>query len=127
MPPADPADICSATAYVAEVLAPQITSGDWDGPAGGLAWDCRQTLAHTVDACDWYAGLLARAGDGDLEVAEMRRDARPHRLRRHGRRRGAGISHVGAAGALRAEGVGPESEGARLIPQTPVMVSRRPG
>ncbi|MGH9105476.1 MAG: hypothetical protein ACRDZX_06490 [Acidimicrobiales bacterium] len=77
MPTADAADVCSAAAYVAGALAPQITSGDWDGSAGGLAWDCRQTLAHAVDACNWYAGLLARAGDGDLEVAEMRRDAAP--------------------------------------------------
>ena len=77
MPTADAADVRSAAAYVAGVLAPQITSGDWDGPAGGLAWDCRLTLAHAVDACNWYAGLLARSGDGDLEVAEMRRDAAP--------------------------------------------------
>jgi hypothetical protein len=80
VPPADPADVCFAAAYVAKVLAPQATSGDWDGPAAGAAgpaWDCRQTLAHTVDACNWYAGLLARAGDGDLEVAEMSRDASP--------------------------------------------------
>jgi hypothetical protein len=77
VPPAYPADVCSAAAYVARVLAPLATSGNWDGPASGLAWDCRQTLAHAVDACNWYAGLLARAGDGDLEVAEMNRDASP--------------------------------------------------
>jgi len=77
VPTTDAADVRSAAVYVAEVLAPQITSGDWDGPAGGLSWDCRRTLAHAVDACNWYAALLARAGDGDLEVAEMSQDASP--------------------------------------------------
>lgn len=77
VPAADPADVRSAAGYVVGVLASHIKSDFWDGPAGGLAWDCRQTLAHAVDACNWYAGLLARAGDGDLEVAEMSRKASP--------------------------------------------------
>ncbi len=76
MSPADPADVRVAATYVAGALAPQAEGGGWDDPAAGLAMSCRQTLAHAIDACNWYAGLLARAG-GDREVAEMSPDTSP--------------------------------------------------
>lgn len=45
-------------------------------PAASIGTAARRSRTPS-DACNWYAGLLARAGNGDLEVAEMRRDASP--------------------------------------------------
>ena len=80
MPAVDTADLRVAVTYTATVLAPYAATDDWDRPAGSLAWSCRQTLAHAVDACNWYAGLLARAGDGDLTVAEVSQAVPPGAL-----------------------------------------------
>src|ERR1022692_680181 len=49
----------------------------WDDVAGQLTWSCRDTIAHVVSCCSWYAALLARRAGGDVEVAEMDGQAPP--------------------------------------------------
>src|ERR1022692_5344159 len=49
----------------------------WDDFAGQLTWSCRDTIAHVVSCCSWYAALLARRAGGDVEVAEMDGQAPP--------------------------------------------------
>ena len=57
-PPLDPADLRAAATVCHDALAPAL-GDDWSRPAGDLAWTCRQTLDHTVDAVLFYAAHLA--------------------------------------------------------------------
>ena len=64
-------EVRAAIDSVVAALLPAV--GDeqaWDGPAGGLRWTCRATLAHIVDCALWYAAMLARRSEGDVHVPE---------------------------------------------------------
>lgn len=68
-----PAEVRAAIDYVVTTLEPAATEEQdqrWDQPAGGLRWTCRATLAHIVDCQLWYAALLSRRSDGEVDVPE---------------------------------------------------------
>ncbi|GGQ86934.1 hypothetical protein GCM10010195_48280 [Kitasatospora griseola] len=64
--PATAADVEQAVRLAVATLT-QALDADWRAPAGGLAWDCGETLEHTAD------GLLAYA----TQLAPARRPVRP--------------------------------------------------
>jgi len=63
VPAAVPARVTAADVDVAVTLAADALSGvvdqDWRVPAGGLEWDCRETVEHMADDLFAYAGQLA--------------------------------------------------------------------
>ncbi|OKJ16274.1 DinB family protein [Kitasatospora sp. CB01950] len=54
------ADVERAVGLAVAALA-EAPDADWGVPAGGLAWDCWETLEHTADALFSYAAQLAPA------------------------------------------------------------------
>jgi hypothetical protein len=58
--------------------------GDWSVPAGGLEWDCRETIEHILDTLVIYTAHLAtrtdralpylRKGDGEAPVRHLIRN-----------------------------------------------------
>jgi uncharacterized protein (TIGR03083 family) len=71
-------DVVTAAQCLIGALAPAAAEPErWDDAAGQLTWSCRDTIAHVVSCCSWYAALLARKADGEVEVAEMDAQAPP--------------------------------------------------
>ena len=53
-----PEDLLVAIAATRETLTPALEA-DWEVPAGGLDWTCRQTLDHIANTMIFYATHLA--------------------------------------------------------------------
>ncbi len=78
--PLQPHHVIQAAQAVQAALRPGLKA-DWSVPAGTLAWDCRQTLDHMINAPLMYATSLAmrsterlrnvRNGDPSATIEEL--------------------------------------------------------
>jgi hypothetical protein len=85
-----PHDLIVAAAATDQALQPHL-SLDWKVPAGALAWSCRRTLDHIVDALLLYAQQLATRSTTPRTFI---RDGDPHRSLRELLDAVSGAAHI---------------------------------
>ncbi|TXS44779.1 maleylpyruvate isomerase N-terminal domain-containing protein [Streptomyces sp. t39] len=76
--PVTAADVERAVHLCADLLRSAPADAPWQSPAGGLSWDCRETVEHLADDLFAYAAQLGlRRGPSDREVPFRYASARP--------------------------------------------------